>query len=174
MCAALGHSVGLCSRVGHGTRFSITAPFAGKARYALAQPAPANSRPYGLSGAKVAVIDNDGSVLEAMQSLLEHWSCDVTLLRDLEEVERAIAGGYAPDIMLVDYHLDRGTCGLSAVASMRAAAGDPALPAVIITADHTAATEDRTRSADCELLTKPVKPAELRALMAHLVSKHGN
>ena len=33
MSEALGHSVGLCSREGRGTRFSITVPFAGIVRY---------------------------------------------------------------------------------------------------------------------------------------------
>jgi len=174
MSEALGHSVGLCSRMGQGTRFSITAPFAGTVHYSAAQPAAASTtRPFGLAGAKVAVIDNDDSVLEAMQSLLEHWTCDVALLRGLDDLDRLIASGFRPHIMLVDYHLDGGMSGLTAVERLRAAVGDRALPAIIITADHSAATADQARSADCEILMKPVKPAELRALMAHLVSKRG-
>jgi CheY-like chemotaxis protein len=173
MSEALGHSVELCSRLGHGTRFSITAPYAGTVPYSAAQSAPASqSRAYGLSGAKVAVIDNDSSVLEAMQSLLEHWTCDVSLLRGLGDVDPLIASGFRPDVLLVDYHLDGGTCGLAAVERLRAAAADRKLPAIIITADHSAATADQARSANCEILMKPVKPAELRALMSHVVARN--
>ncbi len=174
MSEALGHSVGLCSRIGHGTRFSITAPFAGTVYYAAAQPVPTtHSRPYGLSGAKAIVIDNDGSVLEAMQSLLEHWECNATLLRGLNDLDGLIESGIRPDILLVDYHLDGGTCGLTAVTKLRAAVADRTLPAIIITADHSGAVADQVRAADCELLMKPVKPAELRALMAHLIARNG-
>jgi signal transduction histidine kinase len=172
MSEALGHSVHLCSRIDHGTRFTIRAPFAGKVEYSLAQPAsPAISRPHGLAGARVAVIENDRSVLDAMQSLLEHWSCQVTLLRGLKEVDELIARGIRLDLILVDYHLDAGTCGLTAVEKLRAAAGRP-LPAIVLTADHSAATNDHAQASDCEILLKPVKPAELRALMAYLVAKN--
>ncbi len=171
MAEALGHPVGLCSRIDHGTRLTITAPFAGMVHYSVAPPGPINfSRPYGLAGADVAVIDNDGCVLEAMQSLLEHWACKVSLLRGLDDVDRFIASGARPDLLLVDYHLDGGTCGLTAVDRLRAADPDRTLPAIVITADHSAATADRARGADCEILMKPVKPAELRALMTHLVA----
>jgi signal transduction histidine kinase len=174
MSEALGHSVGLCSRVGHGTRFTITAPFGAMVQYS---PVPSTlpsvqRRPYGLNGAKVAVIDNDGSVLKAMQSLLEHWECTVSLLRSLEDVDALIASGVEPDILLVDYHLDGGACGLTAVKKLRAAAGSD-VPAIVLTADHSAATADDARSADCEILMKPAKPAELRALMSHLIARHG-
>ncbi len=44
------------------------------------------------------------------------------------------------------------------------------LPAIIITADRSPAVADEARELDCELLLKPVKPAELRALMLHLLA----
>ena len=174
MSEALGHSVALCSRERQGTCFTVTVPFAGIVRYSIVQPTvTASTRPYGLTGAKVAVIDNDSSVLEAMQTLLEHWSCEVSLLRGLKDLDPMLASGFRPDILLVDYHLDGGACGISAVERLRAEA-DRKLPAIIITADHSAATTDQARSADCEILMKPVKPAELRALMSYLVSRNGS
>jgi signal transduction histidine kinase len=173
MAEALGHPLGLCSRLGHGTRFSISAPFAGIVDQRVTQIAPVTcGRSYGLMGAKVAVIDNDTSVLEAMQALLERWTCDVFLLRGISEIDGLIKWGFQPDILLVDYHLDGGTCGLAAVERLRAAT-DRALPAIVITADHSPNIADKARTSDCEILLKPVKPAELRALMLHLVSKAG-
>jgi len=173
MAEALGHPLGLCSRLGHGTRFSISAPLAGIVDERATQTAPATcGRSYGLMGAKVAVIDNDNSVLEAMQALLERWTCDVYLLHGIAEIEGLIKWGFQPDILLVDYHLDGGTCGLAAVERLRAAS-DRALPAIVITADHSPDITDKARTSGCEILLKPVKPAELRALMLHLVSKAG-
>jgi two-component system, sensor histidine kinase len=173
MAEALGHPLGLCSWLGHGTRFSISAPFAGIVDQRLTQTAPVTcGRSYGLMGAKVAVIDNDNSVLEAMQALLERWTCDVYLLQGIAEIEGLIKSGFQPDILLIDYHLDGGTCGLTAVERLRAAC-DRQLPAIVITADHSPDITDKARTSGCEILLKPVKPAELRALMLHLVSKAG-
>jgi two-component system, sensor histidine kinase len=43
------------------------------------------------------------------------------------------------------------------------------IPAVIITADRRESTAIGASRAGCELLYKPVRPAELRALMQHLL-----
>ncbi len=173
MAEALGHPLGLCSRIGHGTRFSITAPFAGTVDGAADRAIPMTcGATYGLNGAKVLVIDNDEAVLEAMQSLLQRWTCEVVLVREIAELERFIAsGGATPDIVLADYHLDRGACGVAAIERLRAAVSDSELPAIIITADHSPGIADKVRAGGCDLLLKPVKPAELRALMHHLVRR---
>ena len=173
MAEALGHPLGLCSRIGHGTRFSITAPFAGTVDGAADRGIPMTcGATYGLNGAKVLVIDNDEAVLEAMQSLLQRWTCEVVLVREIAELERFIAsGGATPDIVLADYHLDRGACGVAAIERLRAAVSDSELPAIIITADHSPGIADKVRAGGCDLLLKPVKPAELRALMHHLVRR---
>ena len=170
MAETLDHPLGLCSRMGHGTRFSITAPFAGTVDSTAERTPPVScNATYGLNGAKVLVIDNDEAVLEAMQSLLQRWTCKVVLVRDPAELDRFIAASAPPDIVLADYHLDRGACGVAAIERVRAAVADPELPAVIITADHSPTVADKVRAGGCELLLKPVKPAELRALMHHLV-----
>ncbi len=146
-------------------------PFAGSVDYQPTRTAPATcSRCYGLTACKVIVIDNEPAVIEAMQSLLERWSCEVRLVRKLSEIDDLLAKkSFRPDIVLADYHLDRGACGLTAVDRLRAATSDT-LPAIVITADHSAPIADKVRESGCELLLKPVKPAELRALMLHLIS----
>jgi signal transduction histidine kinase len=175
MAETLEHPLGLCSKVGHGSRFSISAPFAGivdrRSEYPTALTC---GRSYGLTGARVLVIDNDTAVLDAMQSLLERWTCEVRLARDFATVERVIKDeGFEPDLVLADYHLDGGACGLAALKWLRAAQPDRALPAIVVTADPSPTVSDEARAARCEVLLKPVKPAELRALMLHLMSGAG-
>jgi two-component system, sensor histidine kinase len=171
MAEALDHRIELCSRVGHGTRFSLTAPMARGASIPAAATAPA-ARGVGasaLAGAKVVVIDNDATVLDAMQGLMERWDCDVRCGRNLEGLFlSAGTGAFRPDVILADYHLDDGRNGLDAVHALRLAAGR-VIPAIIITADHSPVIADAARELDCELLLKPVRPAELRALMQHLL-----
>ena len=69
-----------------------------------------------------------------------------------------------PHGLLVDYHLDRGT-GLGAIAELRQRFGAD-LPAILITADRSPHVRDTARAEDVQVLSKPLKPAALRALMA--------
>lgn len=174
MCEALGHRIELCSKTGHGTRFSVYVPLA---EAAMARRAPARERgpaagaAYGLGAIKVVVIDNDRPVREAMRALLDRWGSEARLLSSVAEVETLIASepGFRPDIILADFHLDEGQSGLAAVARLREARGAP-IHAVVITADHSAEVAEAVAAAGCEILRKPVKPAELRALVTHLLA----
>ena len=82
------------------------------------------------------------------------------------------AAGGGPEIVLADYHLDLGT-GLDAIGALREELG-VALPAIIITADHTPEVERLIRDADVGLLRKPLKAAALRALMTRLLQSRRN
>jgi two-component system, sensor histidine kinase len=171
MAESLGHPLGVCSKLGHGSRFAVTAPYAGNAR---AFPHPRQQSPvsgaYGFAGARVLVIDNDATVQAAMGTLLERWSCQMTFANSLGELGVLISDpGYRPDVILADYHLDFGDCGLAGINRMRAVCG-AGLRAIVITADHSETVAEEVRLADCELLRKPVRPAELRALMQYLLA----
>ena len=173
MAETLGHPLGLCSKVERGTCFSISAPFAGKALPSVtALPVrPVAQAAYGFDGARIMVIDNDPTVLNAMQALLDGWGCEARVALRLDRLHNVAIGGgqpFQPDLVLADYHLENGDCGLDAVQRLRARWGE-SLPAVIITADHSAEIADVVQRAGCELLCKPVKPAELRGLMMHLL-----
>ncbi|MEE9589055.1 MAG: hybrid sensor histidine kinase/response regulator [Hyphomicrobiaceae bacterium] len=170
MADALGHPINFCSRVGHGTLFTVSAPFAATIdTRTMPNPGAGCGPPYGLAGAKVLIIDNDTTVLDAMQTLLERWSCEARAVPDLAALNSAVGEGFRPEIVLADYHLNRGQCGLDAVERLRAKV-DPGLPVIVVTADHSPAIAEKARAAGCDILLKPVKPAELRALMVHILS----
>jgi two-component system, sensor histidine kinase len=173
MGETLGHKIELCSEVGKGTRFSVYVPVSDGV---VSHPAftrtlrKSAALAYGLAALNVVVIDNDAAVRDAMRALLERWGCNARLLSGLAAVEKLIADepSFYPDIILADFHLDNGDCGLSAVAALRAGRS-AAIPAVVITADHSSDVAGKVDAAGCEILRKPVKPAELRALVTHLV-----
>lgn len=169
LVGALGHRISLRSRLGHGSMFSIELPRSdGPARPKLQQIEDRPSQGWGLSGAVVAVIDNDPAVREATVELIGRWHCQPIPARSGEEAIACFRTlGRAPDLMLVDYHLDDET-GLEAISAFRSAVGIDT-PAIVVTADYGDDTEGRVTDAGLELLRKPVKPAELRALMAHLL-----
>ena len=170
MSESLGHELKLLSRVGMGSRFSITAPYAAPLSKAepKAEALPANNT-Y-LVARPLIVIDNDLGVLGAMQTLLSRWGADVRLARDLDDVNEILADpAFSPAIILADYHLDSSVLGIEAVVRIRQCFGST-IPAILITADRNQATAEAARQFDCALLHKPVRPAELRALMQHLLA----
>lgn len=170
MAESLDHELGLDSRVGHGSRFRITAPYAP----AASKSEPAATMTCSNDGYLVArpliVIDNDLGVLGAMQTLLSRWGADVRLARDLDDVNEILSDpAFTPAIILADYHLDGSVLGIDAVARIRQGLGHD-VPAILITADREHATAKAACKFNCELLYKPVRPAELRALMQHLLA----
>ena len=72
-------------------------------------------------------------------------------------------------MILADYHLDSGVLGIEAVNRIRHKIGRD-VPAILITADRTEPTAQAAVKSKCELLHKPIRPAELRALMQHLLA----
>jgi signal transduction histidine kinase len=170
MSEALGHELTLQSRIGHGSRFTVIADYA--APISLSEPSAAalpTESPI-LVAKPLIVIDNDLGVLEAMQTLLTRWGADVRLARNLDDVGEILSDPlFVPAIILADYHLDEGVLGVEAVARIRHSTGRE-VPAILITADRTETTAQAAVKAKCELLHKPVRPAELRALMQHLLA----
>ncbi len=113
MALALDHPLTLRSRPGHGTRVALALPVSAVPA-AAAPPAPVATR---LSGAHVLVVENDASTADALARLLQNWDARVSTFRDLAGVRAAIEAGAAPpDILVLDYHLDDGACGLDVAA----------------------------------------------------------
>jgi len=160
----LGIEVRLASRPGRGSRFSILVPRARARLVSGGRLAPrSETRSADLRGVCVLCVDNDLSILEGMAGLLGQWGCEVATATDLASAERT-AALRAPDIVLADYHLEKGT-GINVIAAMRAAFG-PELPCALVTADRTPSVRAEAEAAGIAMLYKPVKPAALRAMLS--------
>jgi CheY-like chemotaxis protein len=73
--------------------------------------------------------------------------------------------GRTPDLLLIDLHLGNGENGFSVIARLRQQWGAD-LPAALITANRDPAAVSVARNQRVDILLKPVKPAQLRALIA--------
>jgi signal transduction histidine kinase len=169
---ALGHEVGLSSRVGAGSTFSLSLPRAEfAARSEVGRELQQIDFQYsGLEGAKILLVENDPQGAEAMAQLLERWGCDVAkAVSTADALERICALGLTPDAIIADLHLDRGQSGLEAVIAVRRKIRSE-IPAMIITADYSEAAAKEAASRGLELLKKPVKPAEIRSLLSYLLA----
>ena len=72
-----------------------------------------------------------------------------------------------PHVLLVDYHLHDRMDGLDALVALREAAGYP-LPGALLTADGRDELKRMARERGYRVLTKPIKPASLRAFLGAL------
>ncbi len=169
---ALGHTLEVKSQRGRGSTFRLGLDCAGSAMPRITQHAPEVANLNVALGASVVVIENDRDVLNATVTLLKSWSCTTLPGTRLEAIEPALAElGRAPDIALVDYHLDEGRTGVDVVRALRARFG-PNFPALVVTGDWSPGVAADVSAAQCELLRKPTRPAELRALMTHLLGEY--
>lgn len=172
MADTLGHPVTFSSTVGRGTIFHIDVPAAATIVPNNANLLPDSQRPrgYGLFGSKVLLVENDPDVLHAMASLLERWHCRVRAASSTNEALGALGDtAWVPDIVIADQHLDGGDLGTTTIDEVRAHLGRT-VPALIVTADPSETVILAARAAGIELMFKPLKPAQLRALLAHLLA----
>jgi CheY-like chemotaxis protein len=156
--------ISLKSRLGHGSTFFVSLrPAEVKAKPAVEQvPAHIHGS---ITGLTVLCIDNEAAVLKGMETLLGGWGCKVLTANSVTSAHDAVVkSGAAPDVILADYHLDRGTTGLDAVAAVCKVSGID-IPAIFITADHSPEVERDLRMRGFSLLRKPLKAAALRALL---------
>jgi len=172
MAHALNHLVTLDSEPGTGSTFTVHVPFAGQTSSIVDKAKRAETRKaqYGFADVHVMVIENDLNIIAATKTLLDQWNCQTFPATDLKQIEDYIATAEQPPaIILADYHLEDDECGLTGVARLRSA-WNTQIPAIVITADHGTQPASAVKAADCELLCKPIRPAELRALMQHLLN----
>jgi CheY-like chemotaxis protein len=169
LCNLLGHRVELDSRLGCGSRLSVTVPLAAQPGAAAEMQAPLPAITDPARGKRVIVIDDDALVLDGMRGILQSWGCEVQTAASGDVALAALAqNGGPPDLIISDSSLADGKTGIEAIERLRAAAGAP-IPALVITGDT---APERLREASAggfPLLHKPVSPAALRATLNHLL-----
>lgn len=171
MVGALGHRLTFKSRIDRGTVFSLELPQGTSSTVETpATTEPERPRGYGLFGTRVLLVEDDDAVLEATHALLQRWQCEVRTATSTDTALDTLGDtAWVPDIIIADQHLDHGDFGTETVNEARAYL-QRAVPALIVTADASEELQLATRGLGIELMRKPVKPAQLRALLAHLLA----
>jgi two-component system, sensor histidine kinase len=165
LCDLLGHAIELESAPRRGTRFRILVERAATA--APVMPTPA-APPTPMQGVRVLVLDDEAEVRDSTATLLATWGCRVDTAATVEEALERLRRA-APALLIVDYRLREGTNGLDAARALRAAAGRE-IPVIVVSGESSAGELARLKDSGLALLHKPVPPAKLRGLMAHLLS----
>jgi two-component system, sensor histidine kinase len=171
MANALGHPISFTSVVGRGTIFHLEVP-AAKTAFVETPIAPVEERPrgYGLFDTKVLLIEDEPDVQNAMTVLLERWQCTVrSAASTIQALEALGDTAWIPDIVIADQHLEGGDLGSVTIAAVRDYLKRD-VPALIVTGDTSETVAEVARETGVELMRKPLKPAQLRALLAHLLA----
>ncbi|WP_417310727.1 hybrid sensor histidine kinase/response regulator [Devosia sp.] len=167
LVTALDVPLDVQSTEGAGSRFSLSLPPARTMRPVPEVDTQPRERAASLAGLRILCVDNERAILDAMEGLLGGWGCDVRSARSLRDIDRdRLLVGWMPDLVLMDYHLDQ-TSGLDAVEWLRHNVGGH-LPAALVTADRSPGVRTLAGDRGIPVITKPVKPAALRATISGL------
>jgi signal transduction histidine kinase len=165
--ALLGTEIALESLPGRGSVFRFELPSTDAPIAAPAEPPAAGLDM--IEGLRILLIDDEQSIRDAVARLLGQWGAEIDVAADLDEALAHIAEGRRYQIALVDFRLRDGRTGIEAVEAI-ARAQHPPPAACLITGDMDTALLAEARRRDLPLLHKPVRPAQLRAVLNHLAT----
>ncbi|NRT56357.1 signal transduction histidine kinase/CheY-like chemotaxis protein [Leptothrix sp. C29] len=164
----LEHPLHMRSHPGRGTAVGIVLPTTTPTPEP-ADPAPARPpSPHIATGRRVLVLDDDPSILIALELLLTRWGWQPVLAGTLESLrERATQDHECPALIITDLGLEHGTGGLEAIEALREEFNSD-LPALLITGNTAPERLREARAAGHALLHKPVDPDRLKATIERL------
>lgn len=112
-----GHTLSFRSRLGHGSRFSITLPRCEAPARQYLPPLTITTSTASLTGAYVIVVENNKNVLNGLRSLFESLGCIVRIAVNLKDLKLLIkaAPDRAPDVVISDYRLRNNETGADVV-----------------------------------------------------------
>jgi signal transduction histidine kinase len=162
----LRHPVGLCSRVGHGSRFSLLVPIAPPPA-ATADDNPPDLADDPLEQARVVVIGEQ----EEIAGMIDGWGCDLVVAANADEARAWIVGHGAPDALVWDCAGGAaGTEQAHALLDWLETTTGYRLPAVMVSSGPVPSPDERPDGTTPRLpLARPFRPARLRALLARVL-----
>ena len=150
-CLLLDHPLGLASKLGQGTCFSVTLPFAQGRQlpdiHVEQQTVRDGAEP---SERIVCLVENDAELRRTMGLLLEKWRFNLIGVENGEEA-----------LLLLD---ETGNDGVALVEALRAQHG--AIEALIVTANRSVGVRKKCVAAAVRIAHKPIDAVELLAFLS--------
>jgi CheY-like chemotaxis protein len=167
ICQLLGTSIQVHSEPGKGSTFMLELPRGKASLVAHKIESPLAVSEAGFNQQLMVVIDDNRQVLRSMERMLLSWGCLVLAASGVEEAITAIIDNdLTPQLLLTDYHLADDANGINAINAINAEL-ETSAPAIMLSSDNSSALREKLEKLDIPLLTKPVEPARLRAVMLH-------
>jgi signal transduction histidine kinase len=169
----LDHPVRLRSIPGKGTVFCITVP-RGREEDFIANPAVEFRTAFDLTGMLILVIDADPAVRQGMETLLGKWNgAVISAASGADMKEKLACVPRVPDLIISDYRprtaVNPGTGHTLAVLEMLRNEFNAEIPALLLTGDTGPERAHDHETVGLPILHKPLNPARLRTLIAHLL-----
>lgn len=126
-------------------------------------PLPAKGRPparptASVEGLQILLVEDDEAVLHATASLLRRWGCEV------DAVQTIPTRSVFCDLLITDFDLGGKVTGSDCISEVRRLANWD-VPAVVMSGHDAARVRDDIVDAQIPILSKPVRPAELRSVI---------
>lgn len=168
-CDLMNYELGVRSRIGHGSRFSIILP---EVTVEKDKPKPVeqkkNRSDQSLGGAKILVLDDERQVTYALSRNLQDQGAEAIPAVSLDEAENLLSPEKWPDAAIVDYDLRSDEMG-DAFISRLEKKHDKKLPTLILTGSTDPESLKALAASGRRWLTKPVDPDMLSAAIAGLL-----
>ncbi|EGN74694.1 Na+/proline symporter [Idiomarina sp. A28L] len=165
MAEQLDCPLAIKSALGKGSRFSVLVPLGSAAKVIPRTRPERSSQAY--DGLQVLCVDDDPENLAALQALLSKWSCQAIQFTTPHEAIEWAQSNPAPDGALLDYQLAEYGDGISLWKALLEIWATP-VPGALVTAVRDPDVKAEARKLGLQFLAKPVKPAQLKALMQHM------
>jgi signal transduction histidine kinase/CheY-like chemotaxis protein len=169
LCGLLDHPIELSSRVGRGSRFSLSIPSVPAGAAPAEAPDTARALLVSERGKLIIVIDDNESVRESTCGVLQRWGCLVVTAHSEDAALIKLAElGKQPDLIISDYRLAHEKTGFELINRMRRACGAQ-IPAFLVSGDTTPERLREAHDSGYYLLHKPVMPITLRSVVTQLL-----
>lgn len=172
-CDLLGCQMQVMSEFGKGSRFVVSLQLAAdQTRHVAHLDLGAPDMVSGQHAFRVLLIEDDPLSADALKGLLESWGYECALTDGVSGVTEAVGAlGNQVDLIISDYRLANGETGDDAANEVRSQVGEKT-PVLIVTGDTGPDRLLDLRDTGFDLLHKPVQPAELRAMVRHLLASN--
>ncbi|MDR6538709.1 hybrid sensor histidine kinase/response regulator [Variovorax soli] len=158
--------IGLDSATGSGTTFTLHIAPAAPMGESPPEVATALARSFDGTRLAVLLVDDEAEVLSAMCTYLHQLGWSVKGVATGAKAEQALAEGFEPDVMVVDYRLREET-GLDVIERVRSRR--PLLPAVIVTGETAPSRFRELSTVAARILHKPLDGNRLARTLQEVV-----
>jgi C4-dicarboxylate-specific signal transduction histidine kinase len=165
VAAALDMPIAVESVEGRGARF-ILRPLLAQSR--IAAPPALQSAP-ALNGVSALIVDDEHLAREAVAGALGDLGADVRTAANEQAVQRVLAEGFTPKLIVMDLRIDGQLRGVE-VAKRLTGRITPPPRVIVVTGDTAPETLNMLRESGFAWLIKPVNPRELSDLAAAQVA----
>lgn len=164
----LEHPLQVHSQLKQGSCFSITVPLQSQPSAQATQTKHVQDTE--IVGINIVYVDDVEENLDATEALLRRWQCKMVGLQSVSAAQEYSEHYPAPDAILMDFQLGDPSIHGIMLAEQLLKNWGKAIPVCVISAAPEPELASIAKEKGFEFLSKPVKPAKLRAWLNHIQS----